>query len=188
MKASNIPNLLTAFRIVLVAPLVLSLVRGRYDLAVALFFLAGFTDVLDGFLARSMNWHTRLGALLDPAADKLMMFCTFVTLASIKLVPLWLAGLVIARDLLIIGGTLGYRVFVGPFVGQATTISKLNTGLQLLFVLCVMAGAAFALPPAAVTVAIGAAMVLTTVISGIDYVRIGVNKARLDKGEAAHGG
>ena len=179
MRASNIPNLLTALRMVLVAPLVLCLLNGNYVSAVLIFCVAGFTDGLDGYLARSMGWRTRLGALLDPAADKLMMFCTFVTLASVKLVPLWLAAVVIARDLLIVGGAAGYRLFVGPFEGAATTISKLNTALQLLFVLCVMSEAAFGLPPQGIAVAVGAVMVVTTVASGLDYVRIGVKKARL---------
>jgi phosphatidylglycerophosphate synthase len=85
VKLKYIPNMICVVRMFLVAPIVWSLLEGRYGLALGLILVAGFSDALDGFLARRFDWRTRLGGLLDPAADKLLMFAAYVTLAWIGL-------------------------------------------------------------------------------------------------------
>ena len=125
---------------------------------------------MDGYLAKTFDWHTRIGALLDPIADKLLVGGVFVTMFVTGMVPPWLAILVIVRDVVIVGGATAYNFLVRPVEGEPTRISKLNTALQLLFVVFVLSHAGFGWPdPIAITI-IGAGVLVTIVVSGIDYV------------------
>ena len=101
MKASDIPNLITAFRFLLVPPVVLTLLNERLGTALILFFIAGFSDALDGYLAKRNNWSSRLGALMDPLADKLLLVSCFVSLGWLGWIPPWLVALVVLRDLVV---------------------------------------------------------------------------------------
>ena len=157
-------------RIVLVVPILMFIIEGRFALALLLFFIAGFSDGLDGYLAKKFDWHTRIGALLDPIADKLLVAGTFIVLAYTAHIPAWLAILVISRDVVIIGGATAYNFLIRPVEGEPTRISKLNTALQLLFILFVLTRAAFGWPDKITITIIGAGIVVTVVISGLDYV------------------
>jgi cardiolipin synthase len=178
MSLRWLPNAISLFRIALVAPILVLIVNGRFELALILFFVAGFSDGVDGYLAKRFNWHTRLGALLDPIADKLLVAGTFVILVYTGHVPLWLAAIVILRDVIIIGGAAAYNFFVGPVDGEPTRISKLNTALELLFILFVLSRAAFGWPAEIAITVVGAAVLVTVVISGIDYVWSWTRRAR----------
>jgi cardiolipin synthase len=168
-------------RIVLVAPTLMYIMSGRYDLALVLFLVAGFSDGVDGFLAKRFDWHTRIGALLDPIADKLLVGGTFVTMVFAGLVPIWLAALVILRDIVIVGGATAYNVLVRPLEGEPTRISKLNTVLQLLFIVFVLSNAGFGWPDQIAITVIGAGVLVTLVVSGIDYVWSWSRRAREDR-------
>jgi cardiolipin synthase len=181
MRLNWLPNAISIFRIVLIVPIVLLVEESRFADALIVFFVAGFSDGLDGFLARRCNWHTRLGALLDPIADKLMIASTYITLAWVGQVPLWLAVVVVGRDVVIIGGATAYNFLVAPVRGEPTHISKLNTALELLFVVTVLAQAAFAWPAEIVVTMLGAAVFVTVVISGIDYVVAWSERARRER-------
>ena len=87
MNLSWLPNAICIVRIVLVGPIVWALLDGRYLLALLLIVTAGLSDGVDGFLARYFDWRTRLGSLLDPTADKLLLVSVFVTMTYIGLVP-----------------------------------------------------------------------------------------------------
>jgi cardiolipin synthase len=165
-------------RIVLVAPILMYIVDGRYGLALLLFFIAGFSDGVDGYLAKRFDWHTRIGALLDPIADKLLVGGTFITMVFTGLVPVWLAALVIFRDVVIVGGATAYNWLVRPVEGQPTRISKLNTVLQLLFIVFVLSNAGFGWPDQIAITVIGAGVLVTLVVSGIDYVVSWSRRAR----------
>lgn len=178
MKLKYIPNLICIVRIILVAPIVWSLLEGNYGLALLLILIAGLSDALDGYLARRFDWRTRLGGLLDPAADKLLMFAAFVTLAWIGLVPIWFSAIVVGRDLFIIGGTIVYQLYVAPMHGEPTRASKLNTVLQILFVLLVISHAWLGQPPMIVLQVLGAAILVTITASTIQYVATGFSRAR----------
>jgi cardiolipin synthase len=167
-------------RIVLVAPILMYIVEGRYGLALLLFFIAGFSDGVDGYLAKRFDWHTRIGALLDPIADKLLVGGTFITMVFTGLVPVWLAALVIFRDVVIVGGATAYNFFVRPVEGEPTRISKLNTALQLLFIVFVLSNAGFGWPDQITITVIGAGVLVTLVVSGIDYVWSWARRARED--------
>ena len=129
-----------------------------------------FPGLIDGFCSDSLLGKARVGGLLDPAADKLLMTGLFVTLAWTGLIPVWLAAVVIARDLVIVAGALAYSHFVKPVQGEPTNISKANTVLQMLFVLFVLSRAGFGWPDEITITVLGAAVFVTVVISGIDYV------------------
>jgi cardiolipin synthase len=178
MSLRWLPNAISLLRIALVPPILLLIVDGQYKLALLLFFIAGFSDGVDGYLAKRFNWNTRLGALLDPVADKLLVAGTFLILIYTGHIPFWLGALVIVRDVVIVGGATLYNFLIRPVEGEPTRISKLNTALQLLFVLFVLTRAAFGWPDEISITVMGAAIVVTVVISGIDYVWSWARRAR----------
>jgi cardiolipin synthase len=178
VKLKYIPNIICIARIILVAPIVWSLREQRYGLALTLILIAGLSDALDGYLARRFDWRTRLGGLLDPAADKLLMFAAFVTLAWIGLVPVWFSAIVVGRDIIIIGGTIVYQLTVAPIHGEPTGTSKLNTVLQIVFVLLTITHAWLGQPPMLALQVLGAAVLATIAISTVQYVTTGFSRRR----------
>lgn len=127
----QIPNIITVIRILSIAPICWLLWRGSYSLALILLVLAGLSDALDGFLARRYGWFTRLGAMLDPVADKLFVVSVFIVFGLKGSLPWWLIALVIGRDVVIVLGALAYRLVRGKLDMHPLLISKLNTGLQI---------------------------------------------------------
>lgn len=178
MSLNWLPNAISLLRIALVAPILMMILEGSFGWALALFWLAGFSDGVDGYLAKRFDWHTRLGALLDPIADKLLVAGTFMTLAYTQHIPVWLAAIVILRDVIIVTGATAYNFIVGPVQGEPTRISKLNTAIQLLFLLFVLSRAGFGWPDEIAITILGASILVTVVISGIDYVWSWSRRAR----------
>jgi len=165
-----VPNAICVLRSLLVAPVVMSLLAANYEAALGLIIVAGLSDALDGFLAKTFDWRTRLGSLLDPAADKLLLVSVFVALTYLGLVPVAVTAIVIGRDVIIVVGALTYQFLIAPVQGEPTSISKLNTACQLAFVLFTITHAAFAWPPRISLLLLGAAVIFTSVISGLNYV------------------
>lgn len=178
MSLRWLPNAISLLRIALIGPILLQIVNGQYGWALALFFVAGFSDGIDGYLAKRYDWHTRLGALLDPVADKLLVAGMFITLAYMQHIPVWLAAIVISRDVIIIGGAAAYNFLIKPVQGEPTRISKLNTALELLFLFFVLSRAGFDWPDEITTTVFGAAVLVTVVVSGVDYVWSWASRAR----------
>ena len=168
----NLPNLICVLRILLIYPVALWILQGRYAEVMGLFALAAFTDALDGFLAKRFGWTSELGKVLDPTADKLLLVTVFVCLSVVGLVPWWLTALVILRDLVILFGALTFIRLFGPLRGSPTAVSKFNTLCQIVFCLAVVATAAGGWPGATAVTALGALVLLTTAVSGIDYTLI----------------
>lgn len=178
----HLPNIISILRILLVIPTVNYLWQNEYGKALTVFFIAGASDVLDGFLARRFGWMTRLGSLLDPLGDKLLMTAIYFTLGLMGQLPVWLVALVIGRDLVIVLGALAYRLLVKEITMQHLLISKLNTGAQILLVLLLifhLSTFPFAdmVPPQAITILIYL-VTFTTLSSGIAYVIIWSRRAR----------
>ncbi len=169
-RLSQIPNAICLLRIALIIPIVMALNAGHSRLALALMFLAGVSDGLDGYLAKQFQWRSRVGGILDPLADKLLLVSVFIALAWVGLAPVWLAAIVIARDIIIISGAIAYQVLIGPVEPAPTRISKLNTALQLIFIVFIMCYASFAWPPRISIVVIGAGVLFASLVSGLDYV------------------
>jgi cardiolipin synthase (CMP-forming) len=168
----QIPNVITSIRILLVVPIAVALANHRLEVTIVLFGLAALSDAADGFLAKRFGWQSELGAVLDPVADKLLMATVFVTLAYLRLVPLWLVAAAIARDIVIVVGALLYRCCVGPLSVRPSVVSKFNTLCQAAFILAVVGREEFSVPPQWVPMLLGALMFVTVMISGIDYVLI----------------
>jgi cardiolipin synthase (CMP-forming) len=168
----QVPNVISSIRILLVVPIALELVNHRLPATIALFAVAALSDVADGFLAKRYGWQTELGAVLDPAADKLLLATVFVTLAYLRLIPVWLMAAAVARDAIIVSGALLYRFYLGPLAMHPSVVSKLNTLCQAAFIMAVIAKEEFSLPPGWMVLILGALVFVTTVISGIDYVLI----------------
>jgi cardiolipin synthase len=168
--ARHLPNLICIGRIALVWPTLAALFSANYRIAMLLFALAAVSDGLDGYLAKRFNWTSELGKVLDPAADKLLLVAVFVSMTWLGLVPRWLTAAAVARDALIGLGAIVYRLWFGPLHGRPRVLSKLNTACQLTYLFGVMAQGAFGLPrPAALTV-LAVFTLVTTVLSGSDYV------------------
>jgi cardiolipin synthase len=168
----HIPNLISSIRILLVAPIGVALAHHRLETTIVLFGAAALSDVADGFLAKRYGWQSELGAVLDPAADKLLLATVFVTLAYLKLVPLWLMAVAVARDVIIVLGALLYRFLFGTLNVRPSIVSKFNTLCQAAFILAVVGREEFAAPSAWVVQLLGALVFGTVVVSGIDYVLI----------------
>jgi len=170
MSLRWLPNAICVARIALIGPVVYTLLRGEYLLTLVLFGAAGVSDGIDGWLAKTFGWTSALGEVLDPIAAKLLLVSAFLTLAWLGLAPWWLAGAAVLRDVVIVSGAIAYRVLIGKFEGRPTRVSKLNTLLQLCYVLAVIAAAAWRGMPGELVTTIGAACFVTTVVSGLDYV------------------
>ena len=169
MRVSNIPNLICLARIVLVIPIVRSLWQEQFLLSLLLIIIAGLSDILDGYLAKKNNWCSYLGAVLDPAADKILLVSLFLTLQSMGLIPLWLTLTVIARDLMIVFGLSLYRYFVGVPEPKPTRISKFNTTLQLAFIIFVILAQGIQFPFEILAMVCGSLVFVTSILSGLDY-------------------
>jgi cardiolipin synthase len=169
----------------LVPPAVLALVYGAYKAAFALVVIAGVTDAVDGFLARRFDWISRLGSILDPLADKLLLVSSYVALAWLGHLPVWLATLVLARDGVIVTGATVYHFFIGPFSLRPTWLSKANTGLQAGLVVVVLAGLAGVDFLAPLVAPLVWAVTATTLVTGGHYVWVWSSRALAARGEAA---
>jgi len=172
VKRSDIPNILTLFRFLLVPPVVYYMLDKRFEPALVLFALAGFSDALDGYLARVYQWTSRIGALMDPLADKLLMVSSFLTLGWLGLLPLWLVGLVILRDVVIVIGAIVYNARIEQVEADPSIVSKLNTLAQILLVLSVMFSQAVYTLPVVWIDALVYSVLVTILWSGVGYVWI----------------
>ncbi|KAI7861724.1 CDP-alcohol phosphatidyltransferase-domain-containing protein [Spinellus fusiger] len=181
----TLPNLLTFGRL-LSAPYIGYLITQHdYNLALGMFALAGCTDMLDGWIARRYNLKTVVGSIIDPAADKALMTIMTVTLAAEGIVPVALATLIIGRDLGLVLSAFYYRYISLPkpktFVRyfdfsipsaevKPTTISKVNTALQLVLVGTSLTSITTGLPSQEVMTAMHWLVGGTTLWSGASYI------------------
>ena len=170
----GLANWLTIVRILLVPVLVICLVYNRGLLALVTFVVAGITDMMDGYIARTRGTKTRLGAFLDPLADKLLLTASFVTLTYKfpKILPFWLTTIVLSRDLLLILVVMLIMLTGGQFNPMPTGLGKLSTVVQMVTVGVVLKTALIAgvMYLAADT---PTAMVLGVVVAQIDPLSVG---------------
>ncbi len=161
----NLPNGLTFLRLILTPIIVFLLLDGSFLLAFFVFLLAGITDGLDGYFARSLRERTEFGRVLDPVADKVLLGSSFLTLALVGRLPMWLAVVGVGRDLVLIIGSCILYTASGRLGYPPSSIGKLSSVLQVLTVLAamLMAEGDGVLPP----LILGTAVV--TVLSGVDY-------------------
>lgn len=134
----TIPNLITILRFLLVPAVVLAMLQARWDWAFAGFVVAGVSDGVDGFIARHFNQRSRLGAYLDPMADKLLLVSVFVVLGFTGGLPLWLVVAAVSRDALIVCAVLLSTVIGNPVEMKPLMISKANTAFQIVLAAVVL--------------------------------------------------
>jgi cardiolipin synthase (CMP-forming) len=166
----TVPNELTLLRLAFLPFFIIAIKYDRYFVALGVLVLSGLTDALDGYLARSLDQKTPLGAYLDPIADKLLLSSSYVILALKGRIGWWLAILVLGRDLLLLVAasvillTVGYRPFPPSVWG------KLTTAFEIFLIILVLVMAAWErqslLLPKEICTYVVAALV---VISGLHY-------------------
>jgi len=168
VSLAHLPNMITIARIALVPVLILLLKDHDYAAGLIVFVIAGASDALDGYLAKRLNVQSRLGAILDPVADKLLLVSAYVMLAMLEHIPFWLVLVVVFRDLLIVGGYMLYTSHAGPVKMRPSILSKLNTLMQITLVAVILAqqAAGLAWPLAEILVYV---VLATTVASGAHY-------------------
>lgn len=129
----NLANRITLIRIILIPIFIVLLIQGHNPWPAVIFTFTIVTDALDGFIARWKKQKTALGAFLDPLADKLLMFSSFLALTYLKIIPLWIFVVILSRDILIVlGWVLVYFLYnskeVKPrFFGKLTTVLQMST-------------------------------------------------------------
>jgi len=178
MLLRALPNIITLIRILLTLPVAVSILRHEFGWTLGLFALASLSDGLDGFLARRFGWMSRFGAMLDPIADKLMLVVTFLLLTYTGYIPLWLAVVVISRDLIILSGATLYHVLYGAYEFAPTWLGKLSTALQFTLILLVLGHQSILVMPEWLIDSIEWAVFVVSSISGLDYVWVWSLKAR----------
>ena len=178
MSLSWLPNAISIMRIFLILPILMLFVNDEFGWALGLFLIAGLSDGVDGYLAKKYHWDTRLGAFLDPAGDKLLVAWSYGTLAYLGHMPVWLAFIVIFRDVVIVAGSFIYHYLVRRLEGEPTRISKLNTALEFVFLIFVVSKAGYDWPDDITITVLGASVLVTVVISGYDYVWNWIRSAR----------
>ena len=172
----NLPNLLSIFRILLVPPLVVVLLtrfEGKEWWGLGLFLVAAVMDFLDGFLARRRQQVTRLGTLLDPAADKILISAAYISLVEQNpvVVPSWIVVVIIAREFAI--GSLRSFAAAESWVIPAGISGKIKTTVQIISIALLIIHNKLEEFQHLAPVSLWAAM-LITVYSGIEYfVRFG---------------
>jgi cardiolipin synthase (CMP-forming) len=172
----GLPNWLTILRILLIPVFVTLLVYRRAGLALLVFCLASLTDLLDGYIARSQGRQTRLGAFLDPMADKLLLTSGFVTLTWLKVIPFWITAVVVSRDVVLSLGVLVIHVAGGTVHPAPTWIGKMSTVFQMLTVLGAMAAVYFQLLPPFISTLLAWVTAAFTITSGLQYLIRGLKQ------------
>jgi cardiolipin synthase len=163
----NIPNSLTLVRVLLTPLFAICLIKHLLGAAVLVFAIAAVTDGLDGLVARIFRQKTRLGAFLDPAADKLLLATAFVTLAIQGMMPSWVTVIVMTRD-----------------EARPSVLSKITTVVQLATVISVLVG--FHEPKVGqLDLPLFWSTAAMTTVSGLQYIYRGLNILQEDSSHSA---
>lgn len=169
----TLPNMITILRVILVPIFIIYMINNRTLASLVIFSIASFSDALDGLLARIFHQKSNLGAHLDPLADKILLSSAYITLAIFKMMPSWLAVLIISRDVIILLGVLVLYLTHYPVKIHPSILGKATTCMQVATVFIVLSYGylniqflnryAFWLTG------------LLTIASGLQYIRIGLS-------------
>lgn len=142
-KRLTIPTVLTLLRLLSVPVIVWAMLYGHWGRAFWFFLFSAFTDLLDGYIARTFNQKTLLGACLDPVADKLLILSIYFTLAfwqsPLFSIPVWFVILVLLKELILIVGVLFLYFKQSKLEIQPTHLGKLTMLMQTLFIIWLFA-------------------------------------------------
>ncbi|MGE3919357.1 MAG: CDP-alcohol phosphatidyltransferase family protein [Gammaproteobacteria bacterium] len=176
INQTQIPNVITLVRFFLIIPVCWALLTNAYLSALIFFIIAGVSDGIDGFLARSYHWESRFGAITDPMADKLLMISSYACLAWLHLIPMWLFLIILLRDIWILSGVIIYRVITNELDFEATRVSKINTLLQISLVAIILINISVYHVPEIVILLMIYLVLITTLSSLFDYTSVWGNK------------
>ncbi len=169
----TIPNFLTLVRIILIPLLVILLLEDQLGKALGVFVIAGVTDALDGLIARMFHQRSKLGAYLDPLADKLLLVTTYLTLAHLSMLPIWLVVIVVSRDLFIVVGVMTFIFHGVKFEIHPSVLSKVTTLMQIITVVIALSSPTFGLDHMLLYV-FSIVTALVTTASGFHYLMMGI--------------
>lgn len=175
MDVINIPNIITFIRIIIIPVFVTALIYKRYDYALFLFVIAAVSDTLDGLIARVMKQKTKLGAFLDPLADKSLLVTSFILFSVYDWIPLWLTVTVISRDVIVVLGWILLYLSAHITKIEPSLIGKAAIASQLMLIAYTLLSINAYISPAHSwmfwTVAV------LTIVSGIQYIYKGLNQS-----------
>jgi cardiolipin synthase len=166
----NLPNLITVLRLFAVPLVIWTILAGYPQAAFWVFLAAGISDGVDGYLARRWNQRTELGAYLDAIADKALLVSIFITLSIVQQIPVWLAIVVVSRDLMIVGAVILSWLLDHPVIIKPLFISKLNTTVQIGFVALALAVTGFGLQAGEWLLLAGYVAGILTMLSALAYL------------------
>lgn len=166
----NLANFVTLARLLAVPVIVWLILAGANPATFWLFTAASLSDAIDGYVAKRFNQRSELGALLDPIADKTLIVSVFVTLGIAGHLPNWLVIMVVFRDLLIVGGFLLAAALTQAISWRPLFVSKLNTTLQLVLIVVLLAQLAYGFDTYGAVVALTYLVAATTILSGGGYL------------------
>ena len=167
-RVMTLANKITIVRILLIPVIIIGMLQGQMMWVYALLAFSLLTDMLDGLAARLRGERTRLGAFLDPLADKLLLTSVYMTLTYLGIVETWIFVVIFSRDLLIVLGWAVIFILTGSSSIQPRPLGKSTTAVQGVTALACMIAI-----PEPVKTALLAATVAFTIASAVDYVRIG---------------
>jgi cardiolipin synthase len=162
-----IPNFLSILRIALIYPILESILNKDFMMSLIFFAIASLTDALDGFLARTMEWRTELGTILDPVADKLLLSGTIFILWVSEYIPLYIFIIFLSRDVAILLGAAIQMTLIESNAPLPNILGKLTTALQITYIFIIIL---FELLGVSISlVALDISIVIVTLISLIVY-------------------
>jgi cardiolipin synthase len=171
MQLKYLPNTISLFRLLLVLPFIAFFLDEQMNKALYVFIIAALSDGLDGWLARCFNCQSRLGLILDPLADKILIITCYALLAFKSILPLWFVGIVLLRDSAILFGSfisliiLKHQRPISP-----SFLSKMNTVLQMIQIVLCLVEAAFNQIPHHVLTTLMVLILSTTILSFFHYL------------------
>lgn len=171
MQLRNLPNMLSLIRLFLVLPFIYFFYIGKIEIAFYIFIIAAFTDALDGWIARVFKWQSRLGLILDPLADKILIVSCFILLGYHHFLPIWIVVMVFLRDIAISTGAMISMVTQRlPDPLNPSLLSKINTVLQMLLILSNLLQATYGNIPEYLRIALLYFVACTTICSFFHYL------------------
>lgn len=168
---SLVPNILSGFRIVLAFFFTICVRNSHIGIALAIFIIAAISDFLDGYTARRLKAESALGSILDPLADKCLMINSYFILGVMGLIPAWLCFIVIFRDIVILAVVCFCRYFRVSLRFHPLYSSKINTTIQLLYVITILACWYFLMDVPSLLYVCALITGVSTVYSAVDYAR-----------------
>lgn len=173
LRPLTLPNFITLLRIAIVPFFVIAVFAHDFRLAVWIFVILGGTDVLDGWIARTFDLRSRLGALLDPLADKMLLTAAYISLAvphgQAVVIPLWLAILTLFRDFVIMLMAFVFYMFEGIKSFPPTWAGKLTTVMHVATVSLVLLANVTTIPQGVLQVCFYVSF-LMVILSGFSYI------------------